>query len=457
MIFSACAVLSALLMVSLLNGCSSEPVTVNGTEEEGVVFRAGALEFDSEALSRQADEIDPTNDSLVLVKFFLETNGPKWWKKAGWLNDPLEEWRGVRVELIDGEKRVVELRMGAFNIQGEIPEYLGRLSELRALDLKWNERLVGAIPEALYDLTKLHVLNLRMTKITGKLSPKIGNLTQLDTLNLRTFTYEQEVYPYVRNTYLMTGPLPKEIGQLTKLRFVDLGRQGFSGELPEELGNCTALEDFDIELCAFSGELPESLRNLKKLHNFSISYNFFTGEFPEWISELESIERIWMKYNDFEGEIPASIVKLNHLWELNLTGNRLSGELPATLGQMADLRGLSLGKNQFEGDFMKALAPLLKGKLYDAELSYNNFSCEIPDPAVYPTPLDLKGNRLHGDVPQWYLDRPGTLGAIFPQQTGYEFDNLSFEQAQARMPEPGPDPNPHRLHFPNLEDLKVRR
>lgn len=55
-----------------------------------------------------------------------------------------------------------------------------------------------------------------MTSITGELSARIGELTKLDTLN-RTFTYEQYVYPYIRNTKIMTGKLPRTIGNLKQM------------------------------------------------------------------------------------------------------------------------------------------------------------------------------------------------------------------------------------------------
>lgn len=391
------------------------------------------------------------NDSLALVQFYKETDGENWRWNAGWLNDPLEYWRGVKVETINGKKRVVELRLGAVDLRGDIPAVLGQLSELRVLDLKWNERLTGSIPEELYDLRKLEVLNLRMTSITGELSPKIGQWVEMDTLNLRTFTFQQEVYPYVRNKALMTGKLPKEIGQLKKMRYLDLGRQGFSGELPEEIGNCVALEEIDTELCKFSGELPSSMRNLKNLNNLCLSYNQFSGKFPTWIAELVSLERLWLNYNNFEGFIPENIAKLPHLWDLELAHNKLSGQLPKTLASMEALRSISLGYNQLEGDFMNVLAPLLDGTLYEVDLSYNNFTGIVPDPVVYPTPLVLKGNKLTGSVPNYYLARPAILGGIIPQQDGYVFDNITNEEADRLIPKYEPDPN--LIHFPDLAEF----
>lgn len=181
----------------------------------------------------------------------------------------------------------MELRLGANNLTGSIPAVLGKLTELCALDLKWNKHLTGSIPEELYDLTKLEVLNLRMTGITGTLSPKMGQWTEMDTLNLRTCTYRQEAYPLVRNTDRMTGELPKEVGRLTKMRYLDLGRQGFSGELPEQLGNCVALEDLALEECNFSGELPGSLTRLERLWQIVLTDNDLSGELPRSLGEMK--------------------------------------------------------------------------------------------------------------------------------------------------------------------------
>ena len=38
------------------------------------------------------------------------------------------------------------------------------------------------------------------------------------------------------NGKTLTGSLPREIGQLTKARYIDLSFQGFTGTLPTEIG-----------------------------------------------------------------------------------------------------------------------------------------------------------------------------------------------------------------------------
>ncbi|KAJ8627483.1 hypothetical protein MRB53_020799 [Persea americana] len=62
----------------------------------------------------------------------------------------------------------------------------------------------GPIPEELGNLTKLFDLNLRRNYLTGPLPAFIGNLTDMQFLSF--------------GTNALSGPIPKEIGKLQKLK-----------------------------------------------------------------------------------------------------------------------------------------------------------------------------------------------------------------------------------------------
>lgn len=443
----------ALIVGTSLVSC--EKAALND-DQNGGKDQNGAGQYAGLTREQLREQLPPCdNDSMVLVYLYCLTNGGNWWKNEGWLIDPLEYWKGVAVEDIDGEKRVVALRLGAFNLEGEIPEELGLLSELRALNLQWNQRLEGSIPEELFDLKKLEVLNLRMTAITGELSPKIGQLTELDTLNLATFSFAQGVYPYVRNKVIIRGELPKEIGQLKKLRYLDLDHQGFSGELPEEIGECTSLEEMHIELCRFSGSLPESMAKLKKLRNLSASYNKLSGEFPQWIGELPLLERLWFKGNKSTGSIPASITKLEHLWEIEMRYNELEGELPEGFLNMPSLTGVSLSHNKLTGDIAKVLEPLKDrvGHFTDIDLSYNEFTGNIPEWKIDSTQLILNYNKLTGTMPEYLMDEKyaGRLYYLVPQQNGPGFDNVTDAMVQDLIARFKPVSDSEKLHIPDFD------
>ena len=61
------------------------------------------------------------------------------------------------------------------------------------------------------------------------------------------------------NGKTLTGSLPREIGQLTKARYIDLSFQGFTGTLPTEIGALKSAKYLSLYGCHFSGELPASL------------------------------------------------------------------------------------------------------------------------------------------------------------------------------------------------------
>lgn len=406
----------------LMTGCSQASL-----ETPFQTDVAGAVEKRSQPLDLQsASGIE--RDSLALVSLYNETGGEDWWKQSGWLYAPLDEWKGVKVEEVNGERRVVELRLGANNLRGRIPTVLGVLTELRVLDLKYNYHLIGEIPEELYDLRELKRLNLRFTSITGTLSPKIGQWSRMDSLSLRTSPWAHNAVDYTPNKSVMTGELPKEIGQLKELVFLDLGRQHFSGTLPEEIGNCTALQEIDLEGCRFTGSLPSSLTNLSELHSFLAEGNGFSGSLPQGMGKMTNLKHLDLDFNQIEGELPAELVQLPHLRILDLSGNRLTGTLPSELGQSKSLFTIQLDNNKLEGDFRPAILPLIQsGEMFYIDLSNNNFTGEVPTQACWPekhTRLYLKGNRITGAVPDWYLLRPAELAHLIPQQPGYGFSNI---------------------------------
>lgn len=79
----------------------------------------------------------------------------------------------------------------------------------------------GSIPEEIYGISSLEVLDLNTNKFTGTLSTKIGNLSNLQTLQL----YDN----------LMTGKIPTEMGDASSLLIVNLHQNDFTGYMPVEV------------------------------------------------------------------------------------------------------------------------------------------------------------------------------------------------------------------------------
>ena len=115
-------------------------------------------------------ECAPPSDREVLELLYEATGGPDWMYNENWLTDaPLAAWYGVQV---DGEGRVVDLRLDFNNLTGLFPRELGNLVRLEVLSLYGNLDLTGLIPRELGNLTRLERLTLARTGLTGLIPPE---------------------------------------------------------------------------------------------------------------------------------------------------------------------------------------------------------------------------------------------------------------------------------------------
>lgn len=381
-------------------------------------------------------------DSLALVSFYRRTNGNNWFRHKNWLSEaPISKWEGVETKQINGEERVWALWLGGNHITGNFPNVLHNLSELRALQLKHNYELTGNIPEGIYSLSNLRTLDLSFTGITGELSSKIGNLREIDSLDLWTGPWDlvNSNGNYLPNPRRMSGELPKEIGLLSKARLIRVRNQNFSGELPETLGGLSNVEELSLERCDFSGPIPKSLGNLKKMRILYLAGNKLTGEIPAELCNATALEELFLRENALTGSIPTDIDKLQKLNLLNLSDNNLSGVLPQSIAKMKNLFKLDIKNNQFSGELPKDLGSEYQDFLHAVDIRNNNFSGELPqkvahrmrnvDPnGYYPFSLYKKtryyisGNKFSGVLPNDYQDVE--KDKILPQQKGYEFTNF---------------------------------
>ncbi|CAL5043319.1 unnamed protein product [Urochloa decumbens] len=78
--------------------------------------------------------------------------------------------------------------------------------------------------------------------LSGRLSPSIGNLTNLESLLLQTNN--------------ITGPIPAEIGKLAKVMKLNLSRNHLYGEIPSSVPHLGRLQYLDLSYNNLSGPVP---------------------------------------------------------------------------------------------------------------------------------------------------------------------------------------------------------
>ncbi len=264
-------------------------------------------------------------------------------------------------------------------------DYDGGTEALRGVLLR-NNNLVGPIPSELGSLSKLELLDLSRNAISGTVPASLGNLSKLRGLNLGGNN--------------LSGTIPSELGNLANLERLTLLDNAISGTVPAKLGNLSSLIVLSLGSNNLSGKIPSELGDLLNLEWLSASWNDLSGTIPSELGNLSKLRTLVLGSNDLSGTIPSELGNLLNLEDFSADYNELSGPLPSELGNLSKLEYLYLHSNQLSGPFPDWVGALtsLQGLLLDG----NNFSGGIPSrlgDLVGLTSLRLNKNPISGTVP----------------------------------------------------------
>ncbi|KAI8001923.1 putative LRR receptor-like serine/threonine-protein kinase, partial [Camellia lanceoleosa] len=159
----------------------------------------------------------------------------------------------------------------------------------------------------------LQYLHLANNSFTGLVPPSIGNISTLESLNLR-FNF-------------LEGRVPEEIGHLPKLKTLRMGFNNLLGSILPTFLNISSLQWIDFTSNMMSGGLPEDLCVFHpKLEFLALSRNEFDGQIPSTLGECRELQIISLSYNKFTGFIPKAIGNLTLLQILYLGSNNFKGK-----------------------------------------------------------------------------------------------------------------------------------
>jgi Leucine-rich repeat (LRR) protein len=203
----------------------------------------------------------------------------------------------------------------------------------------------------------------------------------------------------------LNGTIPAEMGNLTQMRHLEIGRNNISGEIPIEFWNMFRLERLALERQPISGQLPPQIGNLTNLQRLYLDGMQLSGDIPEELWGLSSLQRLYLDQNEFTGQIPAEIGNLTNLQRLYLNDNYFTGPFPAEVwGLHQHMERLHLGGSTSEftniGDIPAELANFTRlEQLYIYEMG---FTGEIPEfifsDLLLLQRLYLYGNELTGGL-----------------------------------------------------------
>ncbi|KAL7095278.1 hypothetical protein ACP275_10G013700 [Erythranthe tilingii] len=266
---------------------------------------------------------------------------------------------------------------------GSLPPTIGNLAELDFLDISGNN-FTGSIP--LFHLSKkLTYVNAARNSLTGSLSSMhFQGLLNVANINL--------------GNNLLGGNIPSYLFVLPSLQWLDLSNNKFDGPIQEVSKPSSSLIVIDLSSNYLEGPIPKFFFKLTEL---SLSSNFFNGTVQlemlspnlSWLElSFNNLSIVWDHSN-------SSLPLLPRIKNLGLASCKLKSFPP--LSRETRLNVLDLSSNQLKGQIPNWIWEIGNGSLMQVNLSFNIFD-DFQKPykfLPYLIVLDLHSNQLQGELP----------------------------------------------------------
>ncbi|KAI6689611.1 hypothetical protein NL676_026439 [Syzygium grande] len=301
---------------------------------------------------------------------------------------------------------VTKIHLKGLNLTGIFPDEFGNLTYLREIDLIHNY-ISGSLPTTLTRIP-LTILVALGNRISG-IPKEIGNISKLKDL--------------VLEDNLLEGPLEPNIGNLSRLRKLQLSANNFTGTIPESFGNLKNLETFRIDGSTLSGKIPDFIGNWTKITRLDMQGTSMEGPIPSSLSLLTNL--IELRISDLKGpssnfpdlqgmkmmktlilrnclltgSIPDYIGDWTNLTTLDLSVNRLTGQVPNTMGATLDY--MFLTNNSLTG----AVPSWVTNSKHYLDLSYNNFNSSSPISCQQSQVNLVSSYSSNGNNSLWCLEK----------------------------------------------------
>lgn len=159
-----------------------------------------------------------------------------------------------------------------------------------------------------------------------------------------------------------------------------LGGNQLSGTIPPEIGNLTKLTHLSLSANQLTGSIPSEIGNLETLTIFRVHINELSGNIPSELSNLTNLADLDLDFNQLTGNIPPELGNLINLTDLDLGNNQLTGSIPPEFGNLTNLTSLNISSNNLSGCYHVALVPLCQTTNQNVNISDgNNFDATWSD------------------------------------------------------------------------------
>lgn len=330
-------------------------------------------------------------------------------------------WKGVTCDSTSG--RVTQLDVSQAQLSGKLSPALGALSDLQILSLYENS-FTGSIPSAWGNLSQLQQLSVASNlQLTGSIPESFGNLVNLQQLDV---SYNK-----------LSGPLPQSIGGMSSLQHIRIYNNLINGPIPDSFGQLSNLFNADLALNQLSGQVPNAFTSkLTNLFFLYLDHNQITG-LPKDLSNLKSLQIVYLNGNPLTGLASVTgLATLPKLGELHLSGCHLSGAFPLWVAEIPQLQDdsdevtplIDLSNNSLTGSIPSQLGSV--ANIQSLSLNNNQLSGSLPSTLGNLTSLrflSLQQNKLSGMIP-----------STFTQLQSLSSFNVSYNQLSGKIPQQTP-------------------
>ncbi|XP_022134073.1 probable leucine-rich repeat receptor-like serine/threonine-protein kinase At3g14840 [Momordica charantia] len=281
------------------------------------------------------------------------------------------------------------------------------------------QSLPGTLPPQIVRLPFLEELDLTRNYLSGRIPPEWGStkLVKISLLGNR-----------------LTGPIPKEIGNISTLTDLVLEMNQLSGSIPPELGNLTSLSRLLLTSNNFSGELPPSLARITSLTDFRISDNHFSGPIPKFIQNWTNLGKVAIQASGLSGPIPSEIELLTKLTDVRISDLTGASSPFPPLNALKNLKVLILRNCNITGVLPNNLEGISALKTLD--FSFNKITGQIPANFEGLKKVDsiyLSGNLLNGSVPPWMLQQGESIDLSYNKFTSTNVQSTGCQSRNTNL------------------------
>uniref|UniRef100_A0A2N9FD10 non-specific serine/threonine protein kinase n=1 Tax=Fagus sylvatica TaxID=28930 RepID=A0A2N9FD10_FAGSY len=351
-------------------------------------------------------------DRLSLLKFKEAIANDPYGIVSSW-NDSIQfcNWHGITCSR--RHQRVTALDLEGHKLRGTITPYIGNLTFLRTINLQ-NNSFNGEIPKEIGHLFRLQHLQLSSNTLAGGMPASLINCSELREMDLTEnkligkipmeLGSLSKLFSFLVDGNNLTGGIPASVGNLSLLVEFSVVYNNLEGNIPESIGHLKSLEYFTVGTNKLAGMIPSSLYNISSISYFVLEGNQFIGTLPANIGlTIPNLQIFFIGENEFFGPIPGSLCNASRLRKLDLARNKFVGSVPTNLGNLIDLEFLHLSSNKLGRD-LDFLTPLTNcSKLNKLAFAGNQFEGVLPNSignlSTQLTGLYFGGNQISGTIP----------------------------------------------------------